>query len=179
MVGERDMARVLLVTDLLNGFCQEGRPLYCGPAVKPMTAFIRKLIQAANERDDTVIFICDAHDPQDLEFQRFPPHCIAGSEEAEVIEELRGLARNEVTILKKRYSGFFGTNLDQVLARLRPELVEVVGVCTNICVLYTVEELCNRDYAVRVYRRGVTTFDSGAHLFALQQMEKVLGAEIR
>ena len=173
------MAQVLMVVDMLRGFCEEGRPLYCGPGVKPVIPFIRKLIEGANERNETVIFICDAHDPQDLEFQRFPPHCIAGSEEAEVIDELRGLAKNEIIIPKKRYSGFFGTNLEQVLTRLHAELVEVVGVCTNICVLYTVEELRNRDYAVRVHRRGVTSFDAGAHLFALQQMETVLGAEVR
>jgi nicotinamidase/pyrazinamidase len=173
------MAQVLLVVDMLKGFCEEGRPLYCGPGVKAVIPFIRKLIEGANERGETVIFISDSHDPQDLEFQRFPPHCIAGSEEAEVIDELRGLARSEIVIPKKRYSGFFGTNLEQVLAGLRPELVEVVGVCTNICVLYTVEELRNRDYPVRVYRRGVTSFDAGAHLFALQQMETVLGAEVK
>jgi nicotinamidase/pyrazinamidase len=173
------MAQVLLVVDMLKGFCQEGRPLYCGPGVKSIIPFIRKLIESANERGEAVVFICDSHDPQDLEFQRFPPHCIAGSEEAEVIDELRGLARSEIIIPKKRYSGFFGTNLEQVIAGLQPELVEVVGVCTNICVLYTVEELRNRDYPVRVYRRGVTSFDSGAHLFALQQMETVLGAEVK
>lgn len=172
------MAQVLLVIDMLRGFCEEGRPLYCGPAVKPIVPFIRKLIEGYNQRDETVVFICDRHEPDDLEFRMFPPHCIRGSEEAEVIEPLRGLARNEVVIPKRRYSGFFGTDLEQVLAGLKPDLVEVVGVCTNICVLYTVEELRNRDYPVRVYRRGVASFDSGAHLFALQQMEKVLGAEV-
>ena len=173
------MAQVLLVVDMLKGFCEEGRPLYCGPGVTPIIPFIRKLIDGYNEREETVIFICDSHEPDDLEFRMFPPHCVRGSEEAEVIDELRGAARNEVVIPKQRYSGFFGTNLNEILAGLKPDLVEVVGVYTNICVLYTVEELRNRDYPVRVRRRGVTSFDSGAHVFALQQMEKVLGAEVK
>ena len=173
------MSQVLLVVDMLKGFCEEGRPLYCGPSVKPIIPFIRKLIEGYNERDETVVFICDSHEPDDLEFQMFPAHCVAGSEEAEVIDELRGVARNEVVVPKQRYSGFFGTNLEQLLQGPAPELVEVVGVCTNICVLYTVEELRNRDYPVRVYRRGVASFDAGAHMFALQQMEKVLGAEVK
>ena len=173
------MAQVLLVVDMLKGFCEKGRPLYCGPGVEPIVPFIRKLIEGCNQRDETVIFICDRHEPDDLEFQIFPPHCIRGSEEAEVIDPLRDLARNQVLISKRRYSGFFGTNLEEVLAGLGAESVGVVGVCTNICVLYTVEELRNRDYPVRVYRRGVASFDAGAHLFALQQMEKVLGAEVK
>ncbi|HAG08307.1 MAG TPA: cysteine hydrolase, partial [Desulfotomaculum sp.] len=52
------------------------------------------------------------------------------------------------------------------------------GVCTNICVLYTVEELCNRDYKVVVYRQGVASFDLQAHNWALVQMESVLGAKV-
>ena len=56
--------------------------------------------------------------------------------------------------------------------------VSVVGVCTNICVFFTVEELCNRDKRVVVYREGVASFDEAAHAFALQQMESVLGAQV-
>ena len=173
------MTQVLLIVDMLKGFCQEGRPLYCGPSVAPIVPFIRKLIEGYNQREETVVFICDSHEPDDLEFEMFPPHCVRGSEEAEVIDELRDVAQNQVVIAKRRYSGFFGTNLEELLAGLAPELVEVVGVCTNICVLYTVEELRNRDYPVRVYRRGVASFDAGAHMFALQQMEKVLGAKVK
>jgi len=173
------MAQVLLVVDMLKGFCREGRPLYCGPSVAPIIPFIRRLIDGYNQREETIVFICDSHDPDDLEFQMFPPHCVRGSEEAEVIDELQGLARNEVVVPKTRFSGFFGTNLEELLAGIAPDLVEVVGLCTNICVLYTAEELRNRDYAVRVYRRGVASFDAGAHMFALQQIEKVLGAEVR
>ena len=173
------MSQVLLVVDMLKGFCEEGRPLYCGPSVSPIIPFIRKLIDGCNQRDETVVFISDSHEPDDLEFRMFPAHCVRGSEEAEVIDELRDVARNQIVVPKQRYSGFFGTNLEELLAGIGPELVEVVGVCTNICVLYTVEELRNRDYPVRVYRRGVASFDAGAHVFALQQMEKVLGAGVK
>ncbi len=173
------MTQALLVVDMLKGFCEEGRPLYCGPGVATIIPFIRKLIAGYNQRDETVVFICDSHEPNDLEFEMFPPHCIRGSEEAEVIDELRGVATNEVVIPKTRYSGFFGTDLEELLAGIAPDVVEVVGVCTNICVLYTVAELRNRDYPVRVYRRGVASFDAGGHMFALQQMGKVLGAEVR
>jgi len=79
---------------------------------------------------------------------------------------------------KSRYSGFCKTNLNDILRDLDPEIVEVVGVCTNICVLYTVEKLRNRDYKVVVHRDGVASFDQDAHLWALKQMESVLGAEI-
>ena len=79
---------------------------------------------------------------------------------------------------KTRYSGFFRTGLSKILEDLQPEAVHVVGVCTNICVLYTVEELRNRDYRAIVYQKGVASFDEEAHRWALKQMQAVLGVEL-
>lgn len=172
------MQKVLLVIDMLDGFLRPGRKLYCGPQAEAIIPFVRAKVQEYGRRGEPVIFVADNHDPEDLEFQRFPPHCVAGTQESEVIAELTGLAPNAVYLPKKRYSAFYGTDLDQRLKQLRPDLVEVVGVCTNICVLYTVEELRNRDLPTRVYRQGVASFDAEAHAWALRQMETVLGAEL-
>ena len=71
---------------------------------------------------------------------------------------------------KTRYSAFAGTNLDKVLQREQVERVEVVGVCTSICVMETVKELFDRDIPALVYRDGVADFDPEAHAFALKHM---------
>ena len=44
--------------------------------------------------------------------------------------------------------------------------------------LYTVGELRNRNYKVVIYRDGVASYDPNAHLWALNQMETLLGAEM-
>ena len=114
----------------------------------------------------------------------FPPHCIRGSGEDEVVPELAPFAAHGVVVRKSRYSGFYGTELDDVLRRLRPEVVEVVGVCTDICVMHTVADLRNRDYPVVVRRDMVETYDAPGHDgdevngFALSHMRDVLGARI-
>ena len=54
----------------------------------------------------------------------------------------------------------------------------MVGNCTNICVLYTTADARYRDYAVEVPADCVATFGPQAHQFALEQMEKVLGARV-
>ncbi len=123
-----------------------------------------------------MIFLADSHKPNDREFQMFPPHCVAGTWEARIIPELE--VKDSAIVRKRRYSCFYGTNLARRLGAIKPDLVEVVGVCTNICVLYTVADLRNRDYRVRVPARGVASFDRKAHLFALDQMRSVLGAEV-
>ena len=173
------MSRVLIVLDMLVGFIEEGRPLDCGQSARDIVPFVVDKAREFASRGDPVIFIADNHDPDDAEFDRFPPHCIAGTDEAEVIQELKPFVHEQYLVPKTRYSGFFGTHLVELLSSIKPEVVEVVGVCTNICVLYTVEELCNRDYPTVVHRDGVASFDSQAHEFALGQMEAVLGAEVR
>jgi nicotinamidase/pyrazinamidase len=163
---------------MLEGFLRKRYPLYCSDVAASIIPFVKKKVEEYAKSKELVVFIADNHDPDDLEFKKFPPHCIAGSKESEVVSELKGIAKNFVYVPKKRYSGFYGTNLDQVLKKAKPELVEVVGVCTNICVLYTVEELENRDYKVRVYKDGTASFDNDAHQWALKQMQSVLGAEV-
>jgi nicotinamidase-related amidase len=123
-----------------------------------------------------VFFICDTHDPDDLEFQMFPVHCVRGTEEAEVIPELSAFAGE--LIRKRRYSAFFETDLDRRLAELNPEKVIICGVCTDICVMHTAADARNRDYAVEVPTDCVATFESQAHSYALRHMEKLLGATL-
>ncbi len=172
------MKKLLIVVDMLNGFLHPGVPLYCGDDARKIIPFVKNLLEEYMQKKDTVIFLADSHAPDDAEFAMFPPHCVKGSQEARVIEELSTYAEAAIIIEKTRYSGFYGTDLEAVLVEHRPDIVEVVGVCTNICVLYTVEGLRNRDLKVRVYKKGVASFDRKAHVFALQQMQTVLGAEI-
>ena len=81
-------------------------------------------------------------------------------------------------IPKKRYSGFYGTDLEHVLKSADVDEVEVVGVCTSICVMDTVGGLANRDYKTTVPVKGVADFDPEMHQFSLKRMEKIYGADI-
>lgn len=172
--------KVLLIIDMLNDFIKQDGKLSCG---KDAEGTVPLAVKKANEfvnKGFPIILIKDAHTIDDEEFKRFPVHCVKGTQGAEVIEELSFLESypHLYSIEKQRYSAFFDTGLEEILKNQKPAEVHVVGVCTNICVLYTVEELCNRDYKVIVYKDGVASFDIEAHNFALQQMENVLGARI-
>ncbi len=170
------MANVVLVVDMLRGFLEEGYPLYCGARARRIIPNIQRLLETELAQGSTVFFICDHHTPDDPEFKMFPPHCIEGTIEAEVIPELAKYP-GEI-IPKKRYSGFFSTQLDEKLKELKPEKLIVCGVCTNICVLHTVANARNRDYEVEVPVDCVASFDEATHRFALEHMEKTLGAKL-
>ena len=52
------------------------------------------------------------------------------------------------------------------------------GVCTDICVMHTTADARNRDYAVEVASDAVASFDEEAHKWALQHIERILGAKL-
>ena len=172
------LADLLIVVDMLRGFLEEGRPLDCGETARDIIPFVRNRVAAHHDAGRHVLFLADNQAPDDAEFDRFPPHCVKGTEEAEIIPELVEWALPQRVVPKTRYSGFFGTDLEERVKTIGPLSAEVVGVCTNICVLYTVEELRNRDIETAVPRLGVASFDRAAHEFALGQMESVLGAKV-
>jgi len=162
---------------MLNDFIDPEGALYCGESARAIIPDIKNRLDLYRSADRGVIFLQDAHSPDDKEFEKFPPHCVAGTWGSEIIAALAPFPNDHV-IPKRRYSGFYDTRLDQVLSALRPAQVEVVGVCTSICVMDTVGGLVNRDYAVQVPRSGVADFDPEAHAYALQRMERIYGAKI-
>jgi nicotinamidase-related amidase len=168
----------LIVVDMLNDFIDEKGALYCGQSARDIVPFVRLRLEAHRRAGSLVVFLQDAHAKDDLEFEKFPPHCIAGTWGSRVIDELAPRGGEQV-LAKTRYSGFYGTDLEKILAADAPEEVEVVGVCTSICVMDTVGGLANRDYRTTVPRGGVADFDPEAHRHALQRMERLYGAAIR
>ena len=170
------MADAVLVIDMLRGFLEEGYPLYGGVKVRQIIPNVQRLLKKEISKGSKIFFICDNHDADDPEFKMFPPHCIAGTKESEVIPELKELP-GEI-IPKKRYSAFYGTDLEKWLEKLKPGKLIVCGVLTNICVMHTVADARNRDYKVEIPVDCVASIDEVAHRFALEHMEKVLGARL-
>jgi nicotinamidase/pyrazinamidase len=170
------MADAVLVVDMLRGFLEEGNPLYCGKTSRQIISGVKKLLESEKKKGAAIFFIADCHGPNDLEFKMFPPHCIEGTPESERIPELSGFSGRDIS--KTRYSAFFGTALEAELRRLKPEKIIVCGVCTDICVMHTVADSRNRDYAVEVPVDCVASFNPDAHKWALEHMQKVLGAKL-
>jgi nicotinamidase/pyrazinamidase len=174
--------RAMVVVDMLVGFCRRGS-LY-SPRYDRIVPHLLERLEAAEAAGVPIVFLIDTHAADDPEFEMFPPHCVEGSGEDEVIPELKPFADRGTVLRKRTFSGFHETELDDVLARLAPDVVEVVGVCTDICVLHTVAGLRARGYEVLVHEHLVETYDAPGHdaeefnRFALAHMRDVLGAKV-
>ncbi len=175
--------RVLIVTDVQEGFTRSGN--LASTEMTEAIPRVRRIVEAELGRGTPVIFTKDSHVPDDLEFRIFPPHCIVGTEEHDLVEELREFEPQALAVVQKtRYSAFFGTDLEETLRRAGPDDIHLAGLCTDICVLHTASDLRNRDYPVVVHRDAVETFDAPGHdreevnRWAFRHMEGVLGARV-
>ncbi len=167
----------LIVIDMLVDFIDRDGALYCGRTAEKIVPRILRKIQRAREAGDLVIYVADSHRPDDREFERFPKHCVKGTPGASVISDLKP-RRGDRIVRKPGLSAFYRTRLESILKEKKIRSVEVVGVCTSICVMDTVGGLCYRGYPTIVDKKAVADFDRKFHEFALQRMEKTYGAKI-
>lgn len=168
----------LLVIDMLEDFVRPGASLEV-PRTREILPALRRRLSRARRGGELVIYVCDSHGKNDPEFRRmgWPPHAVAGTRGAAVVREIAPRA-GDVVVEKKTYSGFYRSNLQSVLRRHGIRKVSLSGCVTNICILYTAADAAMRGYDVTVDEAVVAGLEDRTHRFALDQMEKVLGARV-
>jgi nicotinamidase-related amidase len=171
------MKKALIIVDMLNDFIRKDGALYCGQTAENIIPHIQAKLIENRKNDNLIIYLQDCHSPDDVEFNRFPPHAVINTFGSEVIPELTS-KENDIVIKKRRYSGFYGTNLDVILWTNKVTVVEIVGVCTSICVMDTVGGLANRDIKTIVPASCVADFDQEMHKMALKRMNILYGCTI-
>jgi nicotinamidase/pyrazinamidase len=171
------MNNAVIVVDMLNGFLKEGK--LANPGARWIIPNVVDLLQRKVQENWKVIFVADNHKKDDLEFLMFPEHCVQGTEETLVVEELRKFFKSDYTyyIPKTRYSAFFRTSLESILKIINPQEIIVVGIYADICVLYTTADLRNRDYKVTIPKDCTTTL-AGMDDAIFTHMKNVLGVNI-
>jgi len=169
------MRAALLIIDMLNDFVSG--PMAC-EAAKVVLPKIRHLLEVARSKKLPVIYICDAHYPGvDAELRLWGPHALVGTKGAEVVDELKP-AEGEYVIKKRRYSGFFETDLDLLLRELKVKRLVLTGLDTSICVRHTAADAFFRGYSLVVPRDAVTTWEPTDNEPALKYLKEIYGAEI-
>ncbi len=166
----------LVVVDMQKDFCYEDGALFVGKHVRDIFEPLRKAIEWARGKGIPVIFTQDWHLENDSEFNMWPKHCVAGSEGAEVIDELDPKPE-DYYVRKRRYSAFLATDMDLLLKELGVERLIVGGIVTNICVLHTVVDALMRGYDVVVLKDCTTALDDYGYEYGLKHME-TLGAKV-
>jgi nicotinamidase-related amidase len=123
---------------------------------------------AARNAGSLVLYLTDAHLPDDLEFRAWPAHAVRGTEGGKVIERLAPEPQ-DVVVPKRRFSGFFGTELDLQLRERRIQRLVLTGVLTDICVYHTAVDAVQMAYEVLVAKNAVAAATQEDHDFAIAE----------
>lgn len=83
---------------------------------------------------------------------------IEGTEGAKIISEFSPRSEDR-HVIKKRYSAFFGTELDALITSLGVDTVVLAGVNTHACVRMTAIDAYQRDLSVIIPREAVSSYD--------------------
>ncbi|WP_299478242.1 cysteine hydrolase [uncultured Roseibium sp.] len=134
------------------------------------------LVEAAHEAGTPVIFIQEIHRADGIDFGRELDgdediHCLEGDPRTDVAKEEMGFRKGDYLVPKRRYSAFFGTDLEILLRGLKVETLLLCGGLTDVCVHYTFVDGHQSDYFCRVIEDCVAGSSLEAHTAALRAME--------
>ena len=165
-----EINKVLYNIDMNNGFVKKGAManreyLKLVPEqIKMFEKFIRE--------NGQINFVLEAHDKDAREFKTYPAHCIKGTEEAEVSDELKKYQKMDKarTFGKNSINGMLNRSVGEQITLLKG-LREIVieGVCADLCVMDFARTLAryldetNRDAKIFVVRNAIDTFDAPGH----------------
>ena len=161
----------LVVIDLQNAFCHKEGTLgrsgldtdHLSEVVKPL----REMIKKCHEVGMPVLWTVQEHFEKDNRRgrKRLPSHtskrkgvsALAGTWDAEIIDELKDLVNNPTYVIKKhRFGGFYETRMEMVLEQLGVEALFITGLTTNACVETTIREAYLRDFDVVAVEDGIS-----------------------
>ena len=157
----------VVIVDMINGFVREGS--LQSPRAEGVIPAIADLSKAADKHNITKLAFADSHTDQSPEFGAYPVHCLAGTSESEVVDELKEIGGYKL-IAKNSTNGFHEEEFKKWLKDNKNiKNFIIVGVCTNICVLQfsltlkTYFNTLNENARIIVPINTVETYDLGLH----------------
>ncbi len=169
---DRSRTALLIIdfqADVFNGGALE---IVGTEAVLPQA---KKVLATARKIGLPIIHSQEVHRQEMVDFGREldgsePVHCLENWAGTDFHPELYP-RDGEYTIAKRRYSCFFGTDLEILLRGLQVNTLVIMGTMTNVCVHYTVAEAHQRDYHFYVIEDCCAGSDWEAHWAALKAMK--------
>ena len=165
----KEAKELLIVIDMVNGFVKEGT--LAAPSIMRVVPRQQELLKEALDSNDTgIVFIRDSHPENAIEFKTYGSHCIEGTKETEVIDELKYYEQYAKEYLKNSTNLMYAPNfMDDLLKYNNLEKLRLMGCLSEVCVengaigLRTFLDQHNKETEVYVHADAIDTFDVPGH----------------
>jgi nicotinamidase-related amidase len=173
-----DQAEIaLLLIDVINDLEFPGGELLVEHAL-PMADRIAALKRRAKAAGIPAIYVNDNFGRWQSDLNKLLAHCLENDVRGRpMVEQLRPDA-DDYFVLKPKHSGFFATTLETLLRYLGAKTLILTGVAGDICILFTASDAFLRDYRTIVPADCVASNDADDNRHALEQMRRVLKADV-
>ncbi|HHV29453.1 cysteine hydrolase family protein [Acetivibrio mesophilus] len=163
---EADKA-ALIIIDMTNGFAKEGA--LKSDAVEELIPKVCELSAICDKLKIRKIAFADCHTDESPEFDAYPKHCLKGTAESEIVDEIKNIG-GYTLIEKNSTNGFLEEAFRNWLSE-NPDINTFIltGDCTDICVQQFATTLRayynknNKRARVIVPLNAVDTYDLGQH----------------
>ena len=157
----------LVIVDMINGFAKEGA--LSSPRVEKIIPKIVELSKLCDNLEITKLAFADCHTEASPEFDAYPEHCMKGTNESEVVDEIKEIG-GYTLIPKNSTNGFLEEKFQNWLSENQNiDSFIITGDCTDICVqqfaitLKTWFNMQNKKARIIVPINAVDTYDLGVH----------------
>ena len=135
----------------------------------------KRVIDVFHKLNLPVIQVKEVHRENFIDFGREldgfeGPHCI----ETDPLTDFAKLTypiKSDYIILKRRYSAFFGTDLEILLKGLHVKTLYMIGSLTDVCIHYTAADAHQNDYFIKVVKDAVACSSKEAHEASLRAIK--------
>lgn len=161
------MNKLLVIVDMINGFIKEGN--LADEGINVITPCVLSYINEFKKNNYPIICFRDTHKVTDEEMNIFPIHCIEGTKECELIDELNIFKDYFIDIPKNTTNGFNTVKFKKHIEENYYSEIIVVGCCTDICIInfaLSLKEyfnINNIDSKIYIPKSGVYTYNNDLH----------------
>ncbi len=159
--------KLFIIVDMVNGFVNEGA--LADKNINRIVPNIVSRLEKALLNHEMVVAFRDCHSENDKEFLSYPPHCIKGSTESELIDELKPYQNAMIVIDKNTTNGFNTDEFQKILSQNKFTEIEICGCCSDICVsdlTYSLAKYLSQnklDTTIKIKQNMIDTFNAPAH----------------
>jgi nicotinamidase-related amidase len=166
---------VIIAMGLQNSYFNKNGSLYLGDVGEVLKKNLKNFFNTIDKKD-IIFFTREIHTKEDSFYRSVISHSLVGSDDINILEDFKSYPKFIVNTC--RYNAFYITPLESELKKINSKRVILVGVETHTNILFTAEELRNRDYDVIIYKDLINSRDDFMNSLGINILTNVLSVEL-